>query len=76
MHWCLASIKHGTTRNILFPNIIWLQKYKFAQSGKIHASACSTLAMTVADVLLLVDFLYPEKCNADNAVAPAYNIVG
>jgi hypothetical protein len=61
MHWCSTPIKHGKTSNILFPNIMWLQKYKFVQSGKIYASACSTLAMSIADVLLLVDFFVPRK---------------
>jgi hypothetical protein len=61
MHWCLTSIKHGTPRNILFCNIVWLQN-KFVQSRKkIYSSVCSTFAMSIADVLLLVDLFGIQK---------------
>jgi len=37
MHVCLTSIKHGATRNILFPKIIWLQNMQRDKSMVLYS---------------------------------------
>jgi hypothetical protein len=62
-------------KECLFPNIILLKNRVCAEQKTIYASVCNTVAMSIADMLLLADFLYPEKCHTGSVVAHAHNTV-
>ena len=50
---CLTAIKRRTTRSVLFPNIVWLQRI-LCSAEKNLSSACSMFATSIAIMLLLM----------------------
>ena len=58
---CLTAIKHCTTGSVCFQTLFGY-KIKFVQSRKqFYASVCNMFAMSIADVLLFVDFSVSRK---------------